>query len=372
MIDAIYLLARYRNVAVEKYAPDSIKKSSDYAQAVLSEVENYYIPINDAHMKLSFGGVLTAFLASVSGEMIWKKLSNKCLYKKPVSTDRMIGYLIFAKKFDEDGENEAREFISLPISGISRIKRKTKDFGTVAWYSICEKIIFGHSHADKGSFILEADGKALLIDRGVCDYNNPYVRNIQLSEAHNVVAAVKDGRILSQCTFDEKIDVRVIQDEYTDGVYLYGADVTQSWTGYFKKNVRRIISPNPYLYLIYDDIQAEEGVSVCFILNTYGRILQENNKFVISEQINVYPITKSFEKSTVCEAGADGVGTPINRLCMYGKEGTLLTAIELAKPDESKVNIISDCEIAYENMKITVNGNGAVINGKIYRFKSYT
>ena len=370
MTDALYLLAKHKNIDIEKYVPESIVKTLNYATAVLSEVDNYYIPINDSHINKSFGGGILSFLANVSKDELWKKLSNAYLYKKPASTDRMISYLIFAKEFDEKSTETKKEFISMPIAGISNIRRKTKEFNMVSFSAICEKMGYCHSHKDKGSFVLEADNKALLIDRGMCDYNNPYQNSIKESEMHNLSVAVKQGELLSQHMYEGSIETYIIQDEYTDGVYIYGADITQPWCGYFRKNIRRIISPNPCLYLICDEIETEKDISTCFVLNTYGKILRESEKCIISEgkeQINIHPLNWIPDKIEIGEFGVDGIGRPVNRLCLHGKSGVLVTVIELSKFGETKLDIINHFEINYGTANIKINGNNIVIDERKYQ-----
>lgn len=357
MTDALYLLARHRNVPVEEYAPKNIKKSLNYAKATLSEVNNMYIPINDAHMNLTFSGGLCTFAAAVSGDETFKKLSNDALHILPENTEREIARLIFAKEFETTENVRSEEFISLPETGVSCIRRKTKEFGMTAFYGVCEKILFGHSHADKGSFILEANGKALLIDRGVCNYNNPYVRTIQSAESHNLTVAVKDGKFMTQKVFDETIKVRVLRDEYKNGVYYYAADVTEPWQGYFKKNIRRIISPNPYLYIIYDDIEISDDTNTCFILNTYGNISKKDGRYVIADDdcaVNIYPVHGYIDKTDIGENGTDGVGKPVNRLCMYGGPDSLITVAEIAEPGKSKVEINGE-KVIYDGTEILMD-----------------
>ena len=51
----------------------------------------------------------------------------------------------------------------------------------------------GHVHQDKGSFILEAFGDAIAIDRGVLKYGHPSSALTTVAHMHNVLSPVREG-----------------------------------------------------------------------------------------------------------------------------------------------------------------------------------
>lgn len=336
MIEALYLLARYRGEELADYAPDSIKRGALYAEALLGDTDGTYIGVNDAHLHLTYSRWLTNFLAKINTGEIWKNMSNELLEKPAVpNEERLIQYLIFAERFETDGAAAAREFISMPVTGHTTLRRKTDDCGMVGFHAISGAVTFGHAHADKGSFVLEAGGKSLLIDRGVCGYDNPYASVICKSEVHNMLTAADGKEQLSQCCKNESYSAKVIKSEYNNGILEYETDLTAAWDGVFKKNIRKITSPSPYRYVIEDN--AATDYTVYFNLNTYGEIAEKDGAVIITDtnmQLTIRCENWSPQRTEYGAYGVDGEGKTVRRLCMYPKKAAsygLVTSIELSK-----------------------------------------
>jgi len=337
MIEALYLIARYRGKNIEDYIPESIKRSSVYALAQLSDAGDFYVPVNDAHVNLSYGGNVLSFLSQINVGDIWKVKNNNSLHKKRTGTDRLIEMLIFAKELDVSGEVEVPEFISLPYTGHTTLRRKTEDLGVIGLHAVSGAITFGHAHSDKGSFVLEAGGKSLLIDRGVCGYDNPYVAVIGNSEMHNMIAAIKDNEYITQEKNNPELCGKVLKSEYNNGVFEYVTDVTKLWNGIFEKNIRHITSVNPYQYIIKDNIKLRDADMAVFILNTYGEITQEQDKYIITDgDIRLVVSTQNWTpcKTEFGRYGTDGNGRNVSRLCLMTNsknEENLITSVELLR-----------------------------------------
>ena len=264
--EALYLLARYYGKSLEEYVPASVRKSSIFAYACLSDAGNYFVPVNDAHAESMYTPGVLNFLAGMNAGDIWKKKCNLALETAEGKTHRdVINHLIFGQRYEvdessklaacrkgvesEDAQEQAfAELVNLPITGHTTLRRETDDLGMVGLHMISGLVTFGHAHADKGSFILEAAGKALLIDRGVCDYDHAYTAMIGKSDQHNLITAVKDGQHLSQSTKDSKYSGIVTEADYQDGIFQYATDVSACWDGIFDRNIRKIHSADPYHY----------------------------------------------------------------------------------------------------------------------------
>lgn len=336
MLEALYLLARYYGKTIEEYVPESVRKSSEYAYAALSDAGDFYVPINDAHPGAQYNLNVMNFLAQIHAGEIWKQKSNLALEKPQAVNGDVIKLLIFGQKYEIDSQAEDPEFINMPVTGHTTLRRKTKDAGIVGLHAISGMITFGHAHGDKGSFILEADGKALLIDRGVCDYHNSQVHVIGNSEQHNVLTVVRDGKHLCQDKKRTECSAAMQQAEYQDGVFRYTTDITACWDGAFAQNVRKIYSPDPYHYSIEDYAELKENGMVCFILNTYGKITEEGEKFVIEDSgTKLHISTENWkpDKAEYGPYGTDGIGREVNRLCLYAggsRQYSLVTDITLS------------------------------------------
>lgn len=216
MTEALQLLARLRKRPVSEYAPESIKRAARYALALLSDNGNEYIPINDAHIGLFYGENVLNLLADIDDDEIWKNKCNENIEKKQDS-DRVAELLIFAKEYSPK-KVEIPDFISLEHTGHTTLRRKSDKVGTVGAHLVSGAVTFGHAHGDKGSIVIEVNGKQLLLDRGICGYDSPNYMILQHSQTHNVTAAVKNGEILSQITSDEKFSAKVLRSEFSEDV----------------------------------------------------------------------------------------------------------------------------------------------------------
>ena len=355
MIEALYLLARYHGKTLEDYIPSSIRKSSEYAYACLSDAGDYFVPVNDAHPQANYSSDVLNFLARMNVGDIWKVKSNLALECSEKMGGDLINHLIFGQRYEVEQLDLKRgecagyaslpitdcpvELIDLPVTGHTTLRRKTEDLGTVGLHMISGLVTFGHAHADKGSFVLEAAGKALLIDRGVCDYDNAYASQIGRSELHNLVTAVKERQHLSQSTKDPNCGGTVMEAKYEDNIFLYITDVTACWNGVFEQNIRKMHSHDPYHYVIEDNIKIKPEYEVCFVLNTYGEIREEATGYVIEDsgtQLVVQTKNWKPERAEYGGCGTDGNGRPVNRLCLYiggAKEYALITELMLQRED---------------------------------------
>jgi hypothetical protein len=222
----------------------------------------------------------------------------------------------------------------------------TQDMGRVALFGISGKSFPGHGHKDKGSFILEADGRAILIDRGTCSYDNSYSNMIEKSEVHNMITAVKDGTHLGQRheLFDITEDMHggkysgyVLKAEYENGKFDYVTDVTDAWKDIFDKNIRQITAEDPHEIKICDSLEIDPQYEVCFILNCYGEITKDGADYIITDKdIRVRVHLEDWEatREEFGPCGIDGRLRDAYRLCIYtgGKrEYKLNTTITLEK-----------------------------------------
>lgn len=335
MTEALYLLARFYGKSLEEYVPASIRKSSIYAHACLSDAGDFFVPVNDAHPEEGYPAEVLNFLARMNAGDIWKAKSNLVLEQPQMMSGDVIKYLIFGQRYaytqQEDGTKAAsEELINLPITGHTTLRRKTKDLGTVGLHMISGLITFGHAHGDKGSFILEAGGKPLLIDRGVCSYDNAFTSLIGNSEYHNMVTAVKEGKHLCQNKKNTSCSGIVTEVKREEEAFYYTTDITACWDGVFLKNVRRLYSTTPYQYVVEDELEINPEYQVCFVLNTYDEIMEEAGTFIIEDQgMGLTISTKNWhpDKVEYGPCGTDGNGRTVNRLCLYigGSEKYLLT-----------------------------------------------
>lgn len=361
MTEALQLLARLHNTPIAEYAPKSIKHAANYALALLSDNGDTYIPVNDAHMNLGYSENVLNLLASIEAGEIWKLKCNQCIEAKN-DTDRAAELLIFAESYQAKTA-EIPEFITLDQTGHMALRRTSDTVGRVGVHLISGAVTFGHAHGDKGSIVMEIDGKQFLPDRGICGYDNPNCRILQSSQVHNITAAVRKGEILSQETGNEKFSAKILKSEYRDGLLIYSTDVTAAWNGMFKKNIRTVISPYSELYIILDELETQEGMDSCFILNAYAEMKKTDNGYCITDgktNLAVYTPGRN-PKADFGAFAVDGEGTNVNRLCIHeAGQGTFVTILELFS-DEPKLKI-ADGKAFYQ--EVEADGTCVRLRGK--------
>ncbi len=137
----------------------------------------------------------------------------------------------------------------------------------------------GHSHEDKGSFILEFAGQTFADDLGVDNYGTPLAREGQFVNRHNMLVPYGSNRRLSPARIiPESIEPTGQGDE----TFFKGSiDPTSSWQGIYKKWQRHFDSPTPDKLTITDEYEINEGEGVIFYWNTMLPVSLTEHGFVI-------------------------------------------------------------------------------------------
>lgn len=109
----------------------------------------------------------------------------------------------------------------------------------------------GHCHDDKNSFMLEAFGRTLLLDRGTPVYTHPATEICKRTEAHNAV--VPDG--LSQSVAVGAGGAVLLRADEEDGRVHIESDATGCWPGLAVRASRRLTLVRPATLLVEDDTE---------------------------------------------------------------------------------------------------------------------
>lgn len=356
------MLARHRNKSlqeyVQEYLDESFLKSSDYALLMLSDLGNgtTYLPINDARLNHKYSAHVAAFFADLTGDERWHYIFNDAL-TDDCSASGLVETLLLAKDIEVQHKPEQKEhFVHLPNSGHTSLKRMSEDVGMVRLFLQNSPMMFGHSHEDKGSFVLEAGGFPMLIDRGVCNYDNAVATIISKASWHNLLIPESEQAPYRQNTTDPK-QSGVVQQCVFDGTLLrYAVDITNPWGGIFTKNVRKVASNSPNLYFIYDEVVCSNDLQVYFNLNTYGEVKHDNNLITITYkgiQITVYPMNWIPSKIWFGEDGVDGDLMPVNQLRLYSSKKashSLVTVLEVSCIGAQKLKLMDSDTVFYDGI----------------------
>ncbi|MFM1851234.1 MAG: hypothetical protein RIS54_918 [Verrucomicrobiota bacterium] len=110
---------------------------------------------------------------------------------------------------------------------------------------------FEHTHADKGSFMVEAYGERFAADPGVVKYQDPSAINFKNTTHHNLVT-------WQGCNQEYRDAARAVvlhQVQFGDTVDLIAADLGNSYRT-FKRYRRHFLFVRPHYFLVLDDLDA--------------------------------------------------------------------------------------------------------------------
>lgn len=118
----------------------------------------------------------------------------------------------------------------------------------------------GHTHEDKGSFVLEYAGDTFALDPGTCDYSHPLARTLQLCERHNMLVPTGlEVRPAPACPLP--VDVKPIA--HGDATAFHAElDATPGWAPYYRRWHRTWDSPTPDRLTITDVYELASGTGV--------------------------------------------------------------------------------------------------------------
>ena len=347
--EVLLLLARYHKKTLADYVPEPIRKLAKYGEAVWSETKGgfAYIPYNDVFLYARYDPLVVYFMAKIGAGPFWESMCNRMNQQTRVLKDcSAVTAMLLHDTYADLGQVYPEDFISFKVSGVTALRREDPQYGRTAFYAIGGRAYPGHEHQDKGSFLLEAAGKRLLIDRGVPTYGQIEVDGVSSSQFHNLVTPVKDGEHLTQRVelFDITKDTHgdlysgyVLESSYENNTFSYKIDLTDCWKDIFRKNVRSIRSADVEHYTIHDSLEIGADYEVCFILNTYGEITQDGEDFLITDgdvQLRIHTANWTADRAEFGPFKADGQFAPVNRLALYkgGQEGyELTTEVKLTK-----------------------------------------
>lgn len=351
----LYYVAKYRGKPLSAYVPDSLRKSELYAKGVLSTTEDgtYLIAFNDTPHKLRFSlATLTFFAQAGIDKKYWSSVLNYAADNFNNATN--IDTFLIMSNGVEDVEIAVNKegYTPMTSSGFVSLARNNSETGNTFLFvqgGLSEA--GGHEHEDKGSFVIEAEGKTILSDRGYARGKDALA--FSSAKWHNLLYPELKNES-HQVTGKEDCYGKFLKAEYKDNLFECVLDVASAWEGIFEKNIRTIISPDPNLFIIHDSIRCNCDVS--FRLNSYGKI---HNNVIDINGVKLYIHTLNWTPYKVTDdiEGTDAYLKPVNLIKLYGKPGELVTVLELAK-GKSKA-FIEGNKLTYGNILIEYS-NGQV------------
>ena len=363
-IVTVMLLARHHGKTLEEYAWDKLKKTGEFALALLSDYGDgsCMIPVNDAHL-VRYHPAVYAVFSRLSPDPRWKKLYHLVMTDKenPIKPT-LDSILVSNELLPAEGEIHSDGFASFDITGHTSLRRTTEDVGRVHCYLSGGMTIFAHAHSDKGEFLLDVDHHCLLIDRGVCSYEHPAVNQLPKAQYHNLFFPEAPEGQMAYNQNSRKPGAKVLRSSYENGVFDYCTDTTDAWQdGIFTSITRSVKSEDPHLYLIYDDAVMVEEIASSFRLNTRGEIAQiSDTSWAILQdgyQVTVTPVNYTVTRAEFGEDSIDEKLRPVNLLKLFlakAKEQHIVTLLEVSKIGAQKAKVLSENAIDYNGKIYTV------------------
>lgn len=258
---SLYYYGRARGRTLADLLPEPMRKTADFAALTAStDEEQDSIPICDAGPATAQESL--AVMASALPQSQWTAMYRKSLARTGMPQT------VLACKLDAEIPAAAPPppcFVQLPVMGALASTRKLGR----EWVKILvmgNKAGAGHTHEDKGSFVLEYAGQTFAMDPGTTDYSSPLAGLLQKCERHNMLVPTGIAqRPAPQCPLHADIKPDAWGDEQQ---FRAQADLAPGWEPYYRRWNRSWESPDPATLIIRDDYELASGTGVEFYWHT--------------------------------------------------------------------------------------------------------
>ncbi len=336
-------LARHRGQTLGEYASPALRKTGEFALGMQSTAGDgtTYLPVNDAHADQRLSPAVTAAYIQISGRPEWKALYAAMMADGTATPDPY--HFIFAPaagvKVPRQAAPPQPRLIVFPATGEVSAMRLAQGVGLTHLHLSCGPILATHYHEDRGSFLLEAAGEALAIDRGVTSYDHPEVALIGDANRHNLIYPESpDGALMHQPpgAAGARLGSALSVDTADGMAVLLACDTAAAWEpGVFTANLRRIFSPAADLFLIDDEVALGQAMAVSFRLNTRCAVEARGDEVWVTGRaagLRIVPLNWAPERGLTGVEGVDSHLEPVTLLRLTtgaARSHRLLTAIQV-------------------------------------------
>ncbi|UCD51316.1 MAG: heparinase II/III family protein [Phycisphaerales bacterium] len=255
--------ARARGLNLFELIPPVLQRTANYAAVVASTTSDDVIPVCDSGS--SFRNDTLDILTELVPDSYWTTLYHKKQIAKSVSPTVKPGPALPA-------------YIALPEIGYLASTRPLAEH-LVKILIMGNKAGAGHTHEDKGSFVLEYAGQAFGMDLGIGDYGDPVHVTYKHCQRHNMLVPVgMTDRAAPANPLPFDVKPTGAGDERTFHARI---DATPGWNGYYKKWVRTWDSPTPDTLTIRDEYELGRGSGVEFYWQTHLPVEKTNSGITI-------------------------------------------------------------------------------------------
>lgn len=271
---ALHLYARARGKSLDELMPESMRRTALMAEVLYSTADDLdVLPICDA--MFAFPEAL-AHLAAHMPDSHWVTVYRKQLQRAGAAPSLLS--MALTRSIPEKGP-DLRPFVDMPATGMTCSVRQLGP-EIVKLFLMGNKGGAGHTHEDKGSFILEFAGDSFAMDFGVVDYSNPLVEELKHAQRHNMLTPwSKTDRPgpARPVLADIRADARGDATSFHAQMHL-----TPGWEGWFSQWQRTWDSPTPDTFTITDEWAVAKGEGVIFHWTTPLPMRREGDVIIIT------------------------------------------------------------------------------------------
>lgn len=271
---AYQALARHRGVSFREVVPPKLAQSANYLTAMLSTAPPFGSAINVADGGRPGGtlypdalGGLALLSKDRSMQMLLAgMISKRTAEREGHATPGSVFNVIFGPKKLPAPAARPPVFRILAQTGMLCSCRPTRH-GLVRLQIIGAPAGAGHGHEDKGSFVIEAFGEEIVIDRGQMTYDDSRCLLIKFARHHNLLipetAADPLPAQVNPCPGASLPQGRGDSRKLTAKI-----DATAAWGPLVKRWVRSITSQTPTEFLVADAMTLPATGAVSFHLHS--------------------------------------------------------------------------------------------------------
>jgi hypothetical protein len=259
----IYHYCRAVGEPMDARVPETLRRCGDFGEAIISTDDQADVAsICDSGNRLEI--ITQAMMARLLPDSAWRSMVDRAVARTgPWRGPRMSDSAIAAGALEHlpPAQPRLRPLVVLPEMGPVASHRRLGDHH-VKLFIQGNKAGAGHTHEDKGSFILEFAGQTFAVDPGTCDYGHPLSNELQHCQRHNMLVPFGFAeRPHPECPLPQDVKPIASGDETTFHAEI---DATPGWGPYFRKWQRTWDSPRPDVLVVTDDYELQTGEGVEF------------------------------------------------------------------------------------------------------------
>lgn len=267
---ALHLLERRHQVAPREFVPPHFANTLGYLMHMrsLTSTELRFLNVGDSINHLKFDHMSSALLylgrtfGAEGGRWLWQRFLSR---PRPADADfygTVTGQYFSVPVCELLWADDTPAAVPA-LPDIHRFESAASDWilvrtgvemGDWLLYVEAGPQTFAHTHADKGSFILEAFGDALVCDAGMIAYSDPACDYLANTAYHNLVTL--SGR--NQSYRDAARAAQVLSLTTDAGLTRIQLDLTDSYTELTRYVRTLVFRPGAYL-LVIDEVESQEA-----------------------------------------------------------------------------------------------------------------